>query len=217
MLASGFSYREINNKFGVPKSTLSTWAHGTHRKSKNEMRVHLALIRGKAVRAIQEKHRRIREVEENLALSRAGEIVSPLSRDINMYKTLLSLLYWAEGSKHDKVSGMKFVNTDPCLADLFISLLRICYKIDESKLRVGLHIHNYHDPEEVRKYWSNLLRIPLSQFYKIYVKPRNLGRRFRRNFVGICLIYYGDSRIRRELLAVGRVFQARIAKECARS
>jgi len=113
------------------------------------------------------------------------------------------MLYWAEGAKHEKVSGLIFVNTDPKLLELFISLLRNCYELDEKKFRVRLHLHYYHPIKETRQFWSKLLEIPESQFTKTLIKRRSLKKRFRKNFHGICILSYLSSSIRKEILALG--------------
>jgi len=114
------------------------------------------------------------------------------------------MLYWAEGTKTDPGS-LIFVNTDPVLASFYLRLLRSTIPIDESKLRVRLHLHYYHSHPNARRYWSELLAIPESQFGKIYVKKRSKRKKFRRNFQGICSIVYADTQLLREILALGRI------------
>ena len=120
------------------------------------------------------------------------------------------MLYWAEGRKGG--SGAKFVNTDPNLVKLYTTLLRTCYNVDETKFSVGLYVHYYHSIEKVKKFWSETLNIPLSQFNKVYTKKRSETKRFRKNFAGICFVYYGDTLIRKELLTLGCSLCERITK-----
>ncbi len=121
-------------------------------------------------------------------------------------------MYWAEGNKCEKACGTKFANTDPNLAKLYVTLLRKCYNITEVKLKIGLYVHYYHSIKKTKKFWSKMLGIPLAQFYKVYVKKRSKTKRFRKNFAGICFIYYGDSKIRKELLELGYTLQKLITK-----
>ena len=114
------------------------------------------------------------------------------------------MLYWAEGAKGEKSGPIKFANTDPALAFLFISLLRSAYLLDEKKFRVRLHLHYYHNHTEAVAYWSNLLRVSKSQFGKIHVKKRSARKRFRKNFAGICFVVYHDTNVRDELTAIAR-------------
>lgn len=107
---------------------------------------------------------------------------------------------------------MKFVNTDPALAKLYISLLRSTYSLDENRIRIHLHLHYYHRHREAIAFWSKLLGVPGSQFGKIYVKKRSVLKRFRKNYQGICSIKYFDSSVRRELLSLGQQIARKYAE-----
>lgn len=124
-------------------------------------------------------------------------------------KGLLAMLYWAEGTKSDR-GALIFVNTDPLLLKLYISLLRSAFEINESGVRVRLHLHNYHDQATSISYWATLLEVPKSQFGKIYVKKRSTQRKFRENFQGICTVVYHSSAVRRELMALGKILAERL-------
>lgn len=123
-------------------------------------------------------------------------------KDFGFLKSMLAVLYWAEGSKYEGVSGLQFTNTDPDLAKFFITLLRKCYKLNESKFRIRLHLHYYHKARESKRFWAKLLRIPLDQFASVYVKKRSRKKRFRKNFMGICLMRYLDSNVRKDLMEI---------------
>ncbi|MDP3758171.1 MAG: hypothetical protein Q8Q86_00475, partial [Candidatus Daviesbacteria bacterium] len=92
-------------------------------------------------------------------------------------------------------------------------LLRKCYKIDEEKLRIRLHLHYYHRIKTAKKFWSDLLKIPLDKFGKIYIKKRSKRKRFRKNFMGICFINYLDSNVRKEVLEIGYQLQKILESE----
>lgn len=212
---NGKSYNEITQFLGVPKSTISTWFGKTLRKpvTRQEMLNHLKRIRKLSALKIKSKWKKIRNDENKIITEKVKKelITYPLD-SIGFYKSMLSMLYWAEGSKHKKVCGLNFTNTDPKLSKLYITLLRRCYNINESKFSIGLHLHYYHSIKKTKKFWSNILAIPLSQFQKVYIKKRSKTKRFRKNFAGICFIYYGDSKIRKELLELGNCLQIYITK-----
>ncbi len=205
--ATGASYSTIRKQLGVPSSTLSTWLGENPEKkySRKEWLDHLKNIRVLAARAKQ----RIRLEEEVSLEAQAEKSIESLSlEDSTLLKSMLSILYWAEGAKHKGVSGLKFVNTDPRLAHLYITLLRRSFAIDETKLRIRLHLHWYHNEDESIHFWSTLLSVPKSQFGKVYRKKRvNNGKRFRKNFMGICFITYLDSSVRKEILQLGFALQ----------
>lgn len=197
----GKTYAEIREKFPIPKSTLSVWFKNSGKKPDRTRQLeHLKRIRPIAMATIH------RHKEERVAL--AAEIAGkelgrfPL-KNKSVQKALLAMLYWAEGAKSE-TTGLRFVNTDPLLAKLYISLLRSAYLLDESRIRIRLHLHYYHQHREAITFWSKLLGVPDSQFGKIYVKKRSVLKRFRKNFRGICFINYFDGAVRRELLSLGQ-------------
>ena len=65
----------------------------------------------------------------------------------------------------------------------------------------------------MKKIWSKELNIPLNQFTKTSIKKRSKTKKFRKNFAGICFIYYGNSKIRKELLELGLKLEKTIANE----
>ena len=93
---------------------------------------------------------------------------------------------------------------------LFIKLLRNNYKVDESKLRVRLHLHDYHDENLVRKFWSGLLSIPETQFGKIYRKQRSKEKTFRKNFGGICFLRYNSVHLKDEIITYAYTLGERV-------
>lgn len=200
----GKNYREIKELLGIPKSTLSTWFSKkyAHIFDKKAQLIHLAKIRPIARQSVRLRIER-RDNEINRSVS---QLLQKLEHSELVNKLALGLLYWAEGAKHTKVSGLIFVNTDPIMMRLFVELLRISYNLDESKFRVRIHLHYYHEKRILLKFWSELLNIPKRQFATPFLKPRSKKKRFRKNSKGICLLRYADSNIRRELLAIGHIF-----------
>lgn len=206
--ALGNTYAQIQKKYPVPKSTLSFWFSRAGRKQDRTKQLdHLRIARIASTKAKnRQKALRIKEAEDT-----ARQVAScvPISQEA-VGKALLAMLYWAEGGKTD--GGMKFTNTDPELISMFVSLLRKYYKIDESRLRVGLLVHYYHNRSQTRQFWSEKLQIPATQFWKIYLKPRSGKKRnYKRNYYGICNIHYSSSAIQRELIALGKEISLQVA------
>src|SRR3989344_3580582 len=195
----GKTYRELVQMFGIAKSTLSYWFGDKlgHPYDREGQLKHLGKIRPLAILA---KRNIKAEQQAKLMEKDRKDIQKYPTKNIGLQKLFLAGLYWAEGAKHKKVGGLKFVNTDPKLSLLYLSLLRKCYSIDEARLRVRLHLHYYHKIKNTRLFWSQLLNVPLDQFGKIYIKKRSKTKKFRQNFMGICFISYFDGNVRKELL-----------------
>ncbi len=193
----GHTYRELIDMFDVPKSTLHWWLRDISRPDKlvyENRKRWLEIIQ--PLGALANKKKREKRLE-NLKIN-VKKDVDKLVFNKSDGKLILSMLYWAEGSKGRDILGI--ANTDPRILLLFISLLRKCYVLDESKFKLRLHIHHYHDEMKLKNYWSNLLGIDNNFFYKTYHKPRNTNKRFRRNFGGICTIKYNSVSLKDELL-----------------
>jgi len=210
LIAEGKSYAQIQEKYDVPKSTLSTWLKNSGKKpDRSKQLAHLCLARIASAKA-KRKQKRIR-IEEALSIAKETASHVPIDQE-SVGKALLAMLYWAEGGKRD--GCMKFTNTDPELILVFIFLLRRHYQIDESRFRVGLQVHYYHNQNQTREFWSKKLQIPVEQFWKIYLKPRGGKKKdYKRNFYGICNLHYSSSAIQRELIALGQEISSRIERE----
>lgn len=185
----GFSYGQLQETLKVPKSTLHVWIHGISRKDRFTIQDRMRWAKQMQPLGSQANHRKR---EERIARTKQQARLQTIRLDIReeMKKAILAMLYWSEGSKVR--GGMCFANTDPRLMLLFITTLRDCYSIDESKLRVRLHLHDYHNEVAVKSFWSELLHVPETQFYKTYHKARSKEKTFRRNFGGICFLRYNS-------------------------
>lgn len=198
---AGLTYSQIQKQFSIPKSTLSVWfAHAGKTPDRSRQLEHLRRARLRAKETINQGRLDRIALATNLA---GKELVKLDLTDTSLIKSLLAMLYWAEGTKSDTSGGPKFVNTDPILASFYLRMLRAAYDLDESRIKVRIHVHSYHNQKEAVDFWSALLKVPKSQFGKIYVKKRSTRKKFRENFQGICTIGYYDTRVRRELLALG--------------
>jgi len=115
---------------------------------------------------------------------------------VNRYKlnktsarVLLALLYWSNGSKYPSSNFLAFSNSDANLVKTFLNLLRSTFPIKESRIRIHLQIYRTHNLKRMIQYWSELLDIPKTQFYKptITKPPKKI---LRSNYLGTCTIRY---------------------------
>ncbi len=196
----GLSYKEISDKLGVAKSTLFSWISEIKNPgflTKEDQLLHLEKIRKLAAKVNRsKKESRIKEIDRIVKKEVSSYV---LFNNQEYLKSLLSMLYWAEGTKTG--GAVIFANTDPNLALLFITLLRKCFPIDESKFRIRLHLHYYHKNASIRKYWASILKVPESQFGKIHLKRRSKNKKFRKNFAGICFIVYHSQSLKLEIMS----------------
>lgn len=205
----GMTYAEIRAIHPIPKSTLSVWLGEKYPAFFDEA---ARLEHLKKIRLLSAtKLRRDKIARDTVHAARGIKVAEQLpTGDVDFQKSLLSMLYWAEGTKHKATAGLIFANTDPRLVLLYVSMLRNCFEIDERKIRIRLHIHYYHKKKETRRYWSKLLNVPENQFGKLWIKPRSKTKKFRQNFKGICIVKYGGIGLFKEVLALGEAICDRI-------
>lgn len=196
----GKSLKEIAEALGIAKSSASYWLTGHSNKGAfgtMNRQEWLAKIR---VRSLEV--RRNNSIKRQLVIDdRAKTIAQQLHPTLETKRAILAAIYWAEGAKTN-TGTMCFANTDPLLIKLFITLFRECYVVDESKFRMRLHLHKYHNETESKNFWSELTQIPINKIGKIYWKKEpNSGKRYRQNFMGICFVRYNSTQFLREVIA----------------
>ena len=206
----GKSLLEIANTLSIAKSTCSLWLSNTKNKglygtmTKQEW---MKFIQKKSVIAL---HKRTVIRQQNRE-SEAMEKIKSLQVSIEVKRSILATLYWTEGSKG--VGVLNFANTDPRLCLIFITLLRNCYEIDETKFRIRLHLHNYHNEQQLKIYWSELLKVPTSQFNQtIWKKEPNSGKRYRQNYHGICFVKYNSVDLQKRIMAYAYILGEKLTK-----
>jgi len=129
--------------------------------------------------------------------------------NINNAKILTTILYYCEGSRYPMANYICFTNSDSEMIQLFMKLFRLGFKPDESKFRIHLQLHSTHDKVEVRKYWSNLLKIDEKQFYKPTI-TNPTHRMKRQNYRGTCSIRYYDFRVLHEIFGIWKYLVSKV-------
>ena len=198
----GYSLSELNLRFGISKGILSNWLINVYLDRKAEQRLLTKIKRGQFVAATKKKEKTKKELET--CFNDSLKIIKKLKIDKELTKVFCALLYWCEGDKNF-YSAVRFTNSDNNLIRTFLNLLRKSFKLDESKFRVCVHLHNYHNTEEQLKFWSKVTAIPLSKFIKPY-KKKNTGKRVREGYNGCVSVRYHDVKIARHLLMIAKAF-----------
>lgn len=197
----GFSLNEISLIMKISKGTASIWLNDIKLTNEAKERLKKRGIIGQH-KTILTKKRKREAFLDNLKKQAATEIQG-LKKDVakkkELYKLLCSIMFWCEGGK-ELSHGMKFINSDPEMIKLYLTLLRKSFCLDEKKFRALIHLHEYHIEEKQIEYWSNVTGIPKTQFNKCYTKP-NTGKRIKINYPGCIAIRYYDTKVARELWA----------------
>lgn len=189
---TGYNYSQLSRYSGIPANTIGTWFRFPNTFD------HKSEILNK----YQERRDKIKIIDVDCL-----DKIDTKSPDA--CRLLASILYWCEGSKYPATNAVVFVNSDRKLVNVFITLLRRCYQIDESKFRVHLQIHESDNYHELLFIWSNELNIPASQF----MKPTKTRKRFGKHrsvYEGTCTLKYFDYKIQLRLIGLYESASARL-------
>ncbi len=160
----GLSLNEIVKKIGISKSTASLWCRdilltksqiislGKRAHSKN----YIGALKG------AQSNRFKRELVLAQEKQKAQEFLGTFSnREICIIGTAL---YWAEGNKTGRTFGI--ANSDPFLILICMKWLEIEFNknLDDYLPRLFINIFHRNRELEIKKYWSTVTKIPLSQF-----------------------------------------------------
>ncbi len=196
----GKTYSEIRRDLRIPKSTLSDWL-GKYPLTNEQM----ALLRK------SEKRNRYLSIEKIIATKRKKR-EARLNATYNQEKQrLLSLnkkelelaglfLYWGEGSKNLK-GALSINNTDPQVLKFILFWLKNVLQVSQDKIRVYLHLYSDMRVNKEMKFWSKELKLPLSQFYKPYIKKSRRSKIDHKGHGhGTCGLAVIDIRLKEKIL-----------------
>jgi transposase-like protein len=195
----GRSVPEIANELGVAKSSVSTWVRNVE-LSQSAKRTLLTKITAGQLAGGRRRHEQTLGVEAHHYQTALVQLSSLTINKVHQ-QLLCALIYWCEGAKN--VNNVDFTNADPKLITTFLHLFRATFLLDESKFRVSLHIHSYHDSKKQIAFWSKVTGIPQAQFNKPYQKA-NTGIQVRENYQGCISVRYHSADTARQLIATAK-------------
>lgn len=209
---SGKSIRDIEDKLGIPRSTLSGWLKNIklseRQKKVLDTKWRKALVYARTKSVIWHN----KEKEKRLDFARKDAQNSLECIDIqnrNILELALSMLYLGEGAKTDKTS---LGNSDPDILLFFASCMEILYGLDRSNARCDLHLRADQNIDDVKRYWSNKLSIPLENFKSVSVDKRTIGRKTYDYYKGVCILNYANIAIQRKLVYLSKDYCRLISK-----
>ncbi len=191
----GHSFREISLILRISKSTASLWTSQEPLSQLAQKRIRELGELGRQRARKTNQRKRIKLWEE---INKACPVLKNKAYGQDEYKIFLALLYWGEGAKTGYM--VDFINSDQEMIRVYLFLLRKCFFIQESKLRVRLHLHEYHNQKEMISFWSKVCSIPKNQL-SVYNKAHT-GKNKKKDYKGCLSIRYGDSRILKEIFII---------------
>jgi transposase len=169
----GYSYSQIKERLGVSKSLLSGWLKYVNLNKEQEQILYQNLTNrskkgvAKAVEVNTEK----RKQREFKAREKSDVLYHKHKEDRFFVAGLC--LYWAEGSKRS--SSASFVNSDPKMIKFMLFWVTKYLDVKKEDIFLRLATHKDFEGENYESFWSNLTKIPLSQFKKTSYKPNKHG------------------------------------------
>lgn len=207
----GLSIRIIENKLGVPRSTLSNWFKDVKlsKEQKDKLlfnwRKGLVEARKKAVVwHNKQKEKRLREAKDE-----ALKVVNDIDiSNKNIVELALAILYLGEGSKKNLETAIG--SSDPLILKFFVAILKKVYKIDISKIKCELYLRADQNSQQMKSFWSNELNLPLDNFQRVSFDKRTVGSKTYEYYNGVCNVRCGNVAIQRKLVYLSDIFIKKI-------
>lgn len=198
----GKSYRDIENILSVNRSTLSGWLKNIGLTKEQKSKLHenwinaLAIAREKAVLW----HNKGKNERREKARKEVEKFVSNTNIDRDIQEIILTTFYLAEGGKTE--NSFALANSNPEILLCIVNLLRKVFIIDESKFRCCLHLRKDQNEDVLKNFWSKILDIPKSKFYKTQFDKRTIKKTYK-HYKGVCVVNYLDTALQRRVLYLG--------------
>lgn len=194
----GLSIKNIEKRLKVSRSSVSLWVRDIKltRKQINKLYVNKTKgsLKGSYI-ASRNKIKRTQELVKKSIVSGREDVGKLFLRD----KFIAGVaMYFAEGTKSS--SNVSFSNSDPRSVSFMADWFRRICKVPEEKFRCYLYIHDNLDEKKAKKYWSDLIGVPLEQFRKSYI-VRNNTKRLRKvkHIYGILRLTVSDANLSRKI------------------
>ena len=186
----GLSIKQIAQRLGVSKGTVSLWCRDIALTPEQIEKLHKQMVKGSYAGRLlgsQAQHKNRLERENEARKKALNDIGSLSDKELLI---ALSALYWGEGRKSQRTFFIS--NSDPEMIRFILKAYERVLKVNKDRIimAVGLNFAHKARDEEVKQYWSAFTGIPLSQFRKtIFIKAKN--KKVYKNFSN----HYGTLRI----------------------
>ncbi len=144
---SGYSINELVKELNVPKTTV--WHHIQNISISTKCALILKAKRGGS------KKRAQKNLDE--AWKIAKNMLSGLGREKLI---IISMLYWAEGSK----KSCDFINSDGEMIKLYLFIIRKILNISEDFIKPTIRIFSGMNRKKCLNYWFDITKIPKANF-----------------------------------------------------
>lgn len=198
MRQAGMSMTVIERKTGIARSTLSNWFKDIELTPEQQIQLRQNSVDGWAkarVRAV-ESHRALKALRLREAQKQAEQSLSEIELTSPILDLAFAMLYLGEGAKKNISS---IANSDPKILKFVLDVLELNYDKPRSEVKCELHLRADQSANEMKKYWSCELGIPIKNFTYVAFDQRTAGRPTYEHYKGVCVVKCGSIAIQRKL------------------
>jgi hypothetical protein len=164
----GESIKKIAKILGVAKASVSVWVRNVPVSLKQREQLSLNSQSLEVVEKRRQARIKNEEAKRQIIIDKASEDIKSVSKE--QLKIIGAIFYWAEGGKTKR--GMaRVANSDPVMIKLMMRFFREVCEVREEKFKCHIHTHSHLNVSKSLEYWSEVTKVPVSQFYKTYSKP----------------------------------------------
>lgn len=192
----GLSLNQINRKTKIPITTIRNWVSDISLSEKQKeiliKRSQTALQKGRIKAQIIQK--RVKIENEKEMHSKGKKEIGELTQKEFFIAGIA--LYWAEGFKNKHEHRLGFCNSDPAMIKFYVTWLEKNLGINKKNLVIRLTLNqSYKDKaEEIQKYWSKIVKIPLRQFTKTFYQNTKWKKQYNNHdYHGVLRIHVKNS------------------------
>jgi len=181
----GLSLREIAQKVGVSKCSVSVWVRDIELTEKQKIKLNYRDPANtgwsKRAKGWSEYHRNLRRQYQE-----SGRLKT---KENDKEYAFGCALFWAEGDKNKNQIG--FCNTDPIMMQFFVNFLKKYFDIrpENITLSVNCYLNNGITLNDIQSYWLNLLDLPITSIRKATIKSKYYdGKKSGKHPYGVCRV-----------------------------
>lgn len=210
----GTSIKDIEKRLGIPRSTLSGWLRNVklskYHKDRLEQRWKNALVTARKSAILWhnlQKSERLKRASEEGAV-----VLSKIkTQDPAVFELALAMLYLGEGMRQTPTTAVG--NSNPLVLQFFVGGLRQLYNIPTENIRCEIHLRADQNPDGIKRYWSRVLGLPISNFGKPSVDVRTKGSKTYSHYKGVCVVRCNRVAIQRRLMYIANNFCMQIVQK----
>ncbi|MFH1855218.1 MAG: hypothetical protein ABH810_02320 [bacterium] len=193
----GLSYKSINEKLGVPKSTLSNWFSDEDwsNKIKNKLTDKRRITSSLQAKKMAEQNK-INFAEKVRHFRERARQEYALHKDSNLFQAGL-MIYLGEGDNKFDHSLVRLSNINPKIILIFMQFLSQVCNVEIIKIKATMILYKDLNENICKTYWNQFLNLSPENFYKTqYIIGRHKKRRIS---YGICNISVSDRELKEKI------------------